>query len=94
MFHFYMLLTSIGVYLSFINLYDFKRNKIKLISYFIILYIGLSVITRYLRISPLYGFNIINAIVVYKITKKTLLTIAIPLMSTVLYITVNVFAII
>lgn len=91
MFHFYMLLTSIGVYLSFTNLYDFKRNKIKLTAYFIVLYIGLSVTARYLKISPLYGLNIINAIVVYKITKKTLLTIAIPLMSTVLYITVNIF---
>ena len=91
MVHFYILLTSIGVYLSFINIYDFKRSKIKLIAYFLILYIALFIFAIYFKISPLYGLNIINAIVVYKITKKTLLTIGIPLMSTILYITVNVF---
>ncbi|CEN80563.1 ATP-binding protein [[Clostridium] sordellii] len=91
MIHLYTLLTNIGIYLSFINIYDFKRNKIKLATCFICLYILLALISYYLKISPLYGVNIINAILVYKFTKKTLLTITIPLMSTVLYITVNTF---
>ncbi|GAA0701974.1 sensor histidine kinase [Paraclostridium ghonii] len=91
MIHFYILLTSIGVYLSFINIYDFKRSKLNLIAYFFILYIGLFILANYFKIPPLYGLNIINAIVVYNITKKTLLTIVIPLISTILYIVVNFF---
>ena len=89
MLHFYILLTSVGIYLSFINIYDFKRNKVKLIIYFLFIYTALAISYKYLKISPLYGLNIINSILVYKLTKKTLLTITIPLMSTVLYITVN-----
>lgn len=91
MIHFYILLTSIGVYLSFINLYDFRRSKLNIIVYFFILYIGLFILAKYFKIPPLYGLNIINAITVYNITKKTLLTIGIPLISTALYIIVNFF---
>lgn len=91
MIHFYILLTSVGIYLSFINIYDFKRKKIKLAIYFLFTYIALAISYKYLKISPLYGLNIINSILVYKLTKKMLLTITIPLMSTVLYIAVNVF---
>lgn len=91
MFHFYILLTSVGICLSFINIYDFKRNKLKLAVYFLILYISICMVSKCLKVSPLYGLNIINAIFVYRLTKKTLLTVIIPLISTVLYIAVNIF---
>lgn len=85
------ILIYIGLILTFVNIYYVNReNKRLIIIYSFILYILSLVSYKYLGISPLYVVNIVMSFIIYKVTNKMLLTIVIPLSTTLLSIIINI----
>ena len=89
---FHMILSYIGMILTFINIYNLKGNRRLITIYFSIIYIFLVLSYRHLGISPLYIVNIIMSVTIYKHTKKILLTIVVPLSTTLLCAIINIIS--
>lgn len=89
MIYIYIILSFMGTYLAFINIYNFNQSKNTIFINFMTISISLIVLYKYLKICPIFIFNILLSLISYQNTKKILISFIIPLVSTMTYLTVS-----
>lgn len=85
----YIVLFFIGTYIAFINIYSFNHRKKIIFLNFVAISIILIILYKYLKICPIFIVNISLTLIAYHNTKKVLISFTVPLLATIIYLTIS-----